>query len=118
MSADGCDLLCIDFDRAEALRAGAPSPAAVERSASRARALGDPTRLGLAAALARADELCVCDLAWIAGRPQNLVSHHLRLLKSDGLAQSRRDGRMVMYSLTEAGRALARAVLADEVVAG
>lgn len=118
MDADRCDLLCIDFDQAEALRAAALPAAAVDRSASRARALGDPTRLALAAVLARAEELCVCDLAWIAGRPQNLVSHHLRLLKSDGLAQSRRDGRMVMYSLTERGRALVHAVLAEAVVAG
>ena len=45
-------------------------------AAERARGFGDPTRLSLAAALADADELCVCDLAWISGRSQNLVSHH------------------------------------------
>jgi phosphohistidine phosphatase SixA len=49
-------------------------------AASRARALADPTRLSLAASLRDGGELCVCDLAWISGRPQNLVSHHLRAL--------------------------------------
>jgi DNA-binding transcriptional ArsR family regulator len=68
----------------------------------------------LAAALARVEELCVCDLAWIAERSQNLVSHHLRTLRSAGLVRSRRQGKMVMYSLTEAGSALVESVLAPE----
>ena len=38
--------------------------------AERAKALADPTRLTLAAALADADELCVCDLAWVAEQPE------------------------------------------------
>ena len=42
-------------------------------------------RLMLAAALGEAGELCVCDLSWIAERPENLVSHHLRALRSAGL---------------------------------
>ena len=45
----------------------------------------------------------MCDLSWIAGRSQNLVSHHLRTLRSRGLVRSRRDGKLVMYSLTERG---------------
>ena len=49
---------------------------------------------------------CVCDLSWVIGREEKLVSHHLRLLKSLGAARSRRDGRMVMYELTELGQSL------------
>jgi DNA-binding transcriptional ArsR family regulator len=79
------------------------------------RGLADPTRLSLAAALADAEELCVCDLAWIAGRSQNLVSHHLRALRSHGLVDSRRAGKMVMYSLTAEGSTLLAAVLPVEV---
>ncbi len=67
------------------------------------RALGDPTRLIIVDALEQGGELCVCDLAWIAGRAQNLVSHHLRALKAEGLARSRREGKIVFYALTEAG---------------
>jgi DNA-binding transcriptional ArsR family regulator len=80
-------------------------------AAGRAQALADPTRLLLAAALAETDELCVCDLAWIVERAQNLVSHHVRVLRREGLVRSRRDGKMVMYALTGAGRALLAAVL-------
>jgi DNA-binding transcriptional ArsR family regulator len=114
MADDRCDLLCIDFDRAEALRASRLPPGAAMRSAERAKALADPTRLLLAAALAETDELCVCDLAWIAGRSPNLVSHHLRSLRGVGLVSSRRDRKMVMYSLTDRGSALLRAVLEPE----
>jgi DNA-binding transcriptional ArsR family regulator len=60
--------------------------------------LADPTRLAPAAALATADELCVCDLAWVSGRAGNLVSHHVRALRTAGLAQSRRDGKMISTS--------------------
>ena len=84
---------------------------ALEAAALRARGLADPTRLSLAAALADAEELCVCDLAWIAGRSQNLVSHHLRSLRAQDLVEARRDGKLVLYSLTDQGRSLLSAVL-------
>jgi ArsR family transcriptional regulator, lead/cadmium/zinc/bismuth-responsive transcriptional repressor len=71
----------------------------------------------LAAALAEVEELCVCDLSWVLERAENLVSHHLRLLRAEDLATSRRDGKMVMYSLTDRGRELLQATLGTEVVA-
>jgi ArsR family transcriptional regulator, lead/cadmium/zinc/bismuth-responsive transcriptional repressor len=113
MSEDRCDLLCLDLPKAEELRAARLSRPAAAAAAERAKALGDPTRLELAAVLAATDELCVCDLAWVTGRAENLVSHHLRHLRTAGLAASRRDKKMVMYSLTDAGRALLAAVQAD-----
>jgi len=112
VTADRCDLLCLDLPKAEALRARRLTGDAARLLADRARALADPTRLTLAAALAETDELCVCDLAWVAERPENLVSHHLRALRAGGLVSSRRDGKMVMYAVTDAGRALLAAVLA------
>ncbi len=65
----------------------------------------------LAAAVREAGELCVCDLAWISERSPNLVSHHLRALRTEGLVSSRRDGKMVMYALTPAGEGLVAKVL-------
>jgi DNA-binding transcriptional ArsR family regulator len=113
MNDDRCDLLCIDAPRAEEIREGLPGDEAVQGAAERARALSDPTRLMLAAALREGGELCVCDLAWISGRAQNLVSHHLRLLRSRGLVTSKRDGKLVMYSLTGEGSSLLGAVLGE-----
>ncbi len=102
MSEDRCDLLCLDLERAEAIRqcldldltAGA---------AARAKALADPTRLLIALALRDGEELCVCDLAWITARAENLVGYHLRALRDAGLACSRREHKIVFYALSDAG---------------
>lgn len=106
MSDDRCDLLCLDLPKAERIRAALPPTGALEAAAELMKALSDPTRVQVAAALAETDELCVCDLAWVTGRAENLVSHHLRALKTAGLATSRREGKMALYALTPAGRAL------------
>jgi DNA-binding transcriptional ArsR family regulator len=102
---------------AEAVRRALPAPDALDTWAAAARALGDPTRLAVAWALREAQRACVCDLAWIVGRDEKLVSHHARALKAAGLARSQREGKMVMYELTERGRALLAAVSAAEVTA-
>lgn len=111
---DRCDLLCVDAPRAEAIRRALIDDGEARKVANRARAFSDSTRLTLAAALREGEELCVCDLSWISGRKQALVSHHLRTLRSEGLVHSQRDGKLVMYSLTEEGRSLLRAVLGEE----
>jgi len=108
---DTCDLLCLDLPKAEAVRASRPEAEVLESAASRAKALSDPTRLLVAVALRDAGELCVCDLAWVTGRSDKLVSHHARALRSAGLVRSRRDGKMVIYTLTDAGRALLESVI-------
>ena len=113
MNDDRCDLLCLDAPRAEAIRGRLLGVKAAEEAAGRARMFSDPTRLVLAAALGEGGELCVCDLAWISSRAQNLVSHHLRLLRLHRLVASRRSGKLVMYSLTDEGRSLLRAVLGE-----
>src|SRR5215210_3347998 len=82
MSEDGCELLCLDLQVAERLRKKRLAPEQADLAAGNARALSDPTRLTLAAALLEASELCVCDLAWIAERSQTLVSHHVRALRT------------------------------------
>ncbi|MEU0679905.1 ArsR/SmtB family transcription factor [Streptomyces albogriseolus] len=104
--ADACDLLCLDLPVAEDIRGRMPHLPGLEKAAEAAKALADPTRLKVAAALAAGGELCVCDLAWVVGQAQNLVSHHLRTLRTAGLAASRRDGRLVMYTLTDRGHDL------------
>jgi ArsR family transcriptional regulator, lead/cadmium/zinc/bismuth-responsive transcriptional repressor len=100
VSDDRCDLLYLDLPKGEAIRADLPGPDALTDPATRRRALGDPTRLLIATALAATDELCVWDLAWVTGRAENLVSHHARALRAAGLASSRREGKMVLYTLT------------------
>ena len=101
---DACDLLCLDLETAEGLRGRLD----VERAAATARVLkvfADPTRLLIARALAEA-ELCGCDLGWITGQSDKVVSHHVGRLCREGVAQRRRDGKVVFASLTPAGHDL------------
>jgi DNA-binding transcriptional ArsR family regulator len=115
MADDSCDLLCLDLEKAEALRGRRLDTDRAERIAGQAKALADPTRLTLIAALGEGGELCVCDLAWVLERAENPVSHHLRLLRSEDLVTSRREGKMVIYSLTERGRELLTVAMTEGV---
>jgi ArsR family transcriptional regulator, lead/cadmium/zinc/bismuth-responsive transcriptional repressor len=115
-SRDSCDLLCLDLPKAERVRKSLPDVAELEAWAAAAKAVSDPTRLALAIALRDCESACVCDLAWITGRDEKLVSHHARALKAAGLAFSERHGKMVMYELTPAGRGLLDTVVGEVAV--
>ena len=64
------------------------------------RVLGDPTRVRILDALADG-ELCVCDIAELAGISESAVSHQLRLLRNTRIVRTRRDGRMIFYALDD-----------------
>ena len=64
------------------------------------KALSDPTRVRIVSILART-ELCVCDLAATLGMTQSAVSHQLRLMRDMRVVRSRKEGRMVYYSLDD-----------------
>jgi DNA-binding transcriptional ArsR family regulator len=116
--ADHCDLLCLDLEKAEALRRGRLDAAVADTASSEIKALADPTRLTLAAALAETDEACVCDLSWVMERAENLVSHHLKVLRQAGLVSRKREGKMVLYSLSERGHELVKLALLNRVERG
>lgn len=107
------DLVCLDLEAAEQIRAALPRPGVIEQAAATAKALADPTRLTLLLALRESGELCVCDLTWIVDRPQNLVSHHLRKLREAELVDTRREAKVVHYALTDAGRTSIAAIAAE-----
>ncbi len=114
MTDDRCELLCLDLPQAEELRRNRIGEDVLERMAARARGLADPTRLQIALAVEDGGELCVCDLSWICERSPNLVSHHLKTLRAGGIVQSRREGKLMLYRLTESGRELLAEVVALE----
>lgn len=101
---DSCDLLCLDLPTAERVRAML-DPDRSAAVASTLRVFGDPTRLLIAQALSD-QELCGCDLGWITGQSDKVVSHHLGRLRREGFVESRREGKVVFASLTERGRAI------------
>lgn len=71
------------------------------RVAERLRALGDPTRLAIAAYLT-AQPSSVSGLARAFGLSQPTVSAHIRSLRSAGLLDSHRSGGMTEFRLAEA----------------
>jgi ArsR family transcriptional regulator len=69
------------------------------------KALGDPHRLTILAALDRAKyEVCVCDFTDALPLNQPAVSHHLRILREAGLITGERRGTWVYYRLAPDAR--------------
>jgi DNA-binding transcriptional ArsR family regulator len=64
------------------------------------KALADPTRVRIVSVLAHT-ELCVCDLAATLGMTQSAVSHQLSLMRTMRVVKSRKEGRMVYYTLDD-----------------
>jgi ArsR family transcriptional regulator len=67
------------------------------QAASVAKILGDRTRLGILAEIARHEELSVGELGACRKVSRPSVSHHLRILTQAGLVTFRRDGRYIFY---------------------
>jgi len=49
----------------------------------------------------RVGEKCVCDIWQFLDLPQNLASHHLKVLKDFGLVEDRKEGLRVYYSINK-----------------
>ena len=64
------------------------------------RQLGDSTRIRLFWLLCHCEE-CVINLSAMLGMSSPALAHHLRILKSSGLIQSRRVGKEVYYKAAD-----------------
>jgi ArsR family transcriptional regulator, lead/cadmium/zinc/bismuth-responsive transcriptional repressor len=100
--ADECAVRSVDAAKVAAAKARALPIGDVDRITELFRLIGEPTRVRLLYALVEAGEMCVCDLAAVVEAPETSVSHALRLLRMAGIVRTRRDGRMIFYSLTDA----------------
>lgn len=61
---------------------------------------GDGTRLRILWALSES-EMCVCDLCALLQMKQPAISHQLKNLKQARIVKSRRDGKVIYYSLED-----------------
>lgn len=64
--------------------------------------LADPIRVRILFCLVSVDELCVGDLAMALDISMDQSSYALKLLRTSGLVQARRDGRVMYYRLADA----------------
>ncbi len=65
------------------------------------KALADGNRLRVVAALKEHSELCVCQLTEMLRLATPTVSRHMSVLQQAGLVESRKDGRWILYRLSE-----------------
>lgn len=64
------------------------------------KVFGDFTRIRILYVLFES-ELCVCDLATALNMNQSAISHQLKVLKQAKLVKGRREGKSVIYSLSD-----------------
>lgn len=62
------------------------------------KALGDTTRLKILECV-RNGEKCICEIIPETGKSQPTVSQHLKILKTAGLLNERKDGTKIMISV-------------------
>ena len=62
------------------------------------KAVSDENRLKIICFL-KENERCVCEIVKFLQLPQNLVSHHLKILREQGILNTRKEGLKVFYSI-------------------
>lgn len=97
---DFCEVTCVDVGKVNTVRNQLQEQNPLE-VAKIFKALSDETRIKIAYSLSIQDELCVCDVANIVGSSTATASHHLRLLRTLGLAKFRKEGKLVYYSIDD-----------------
>ena len=90
----------IDKNEAEKIISTLPSDDESERLAELFKNFGDATRIRILYALYE-EEICVNDLSELLNMSQPAISHQLRILKQSRLIRSRREGRLIYYSLAD-----------------
>lgn len=97
---DRCDCDVIHEEIVNKVREKMPQEETFYVLADLFKAIGDSTRIKILWALDE-EELCVCDIAYLLNMTQSAISHQLRVLKQAELVKSRRDGKIVFYSLAD-----------------
>lgn len=71
----------------------------LETTAQRLRSVAHPMRIQIIRLLEKNDEMNVTNIYQSLGIEQASASHHLNILKSNNILESRRDGKKTYYSL-------------------
>lgn len=100
MSDNTRDFTPINKELADDVRKHLPDTNDIMDLADFFKVMGDNTRLKILIALL-SNELCVSDLSYLLSMSQSAISHQLKALKRAKLIKSRRDGRMMYYSLDD-----------------
>ena len=79
-----------------------PLDETLERNAILLKSLADETRLKIVYLL-KNGELCACEILESIDKAQSTVSHHLNIMKKEGVLSSRKQGTWIYYKLADGG---------------
>lgn len=96
-----CDCEVIHNDVVEKVRKDFVKDEVIFNLADFYKIFGDTTRVKILYAL-DVCELCVCDISALLNMTISAVSHQLKILRDSNLVATRRDGKVVYYSLADA----------------
>lgn len=95
-----CDDVCVHKDVVQKASEKMPDVDELYDLAELFKVFGDSTRIRILFVLFQS-EMCVCDLAAALDMTQSAISHQLRILKQARLVSCRREGKSVIYFLTD-----------------
>lgn len=91
---------CIHDEVIDKLQDKTISDNTIEELSNLFKAMEDPTRVKILNILLNT-EACVCDIAALINMTHSAISHQLRVLKLARIFKSRKEGKVVYYSLDD-----------------
>jgi len=73
----------------------------IENTINFLKTISEENRLKILCILNKEKEVCVCHILEQLNLPQNLVSHHLKVLKDFKLINAKKEGRWIHYSINK-----------------
>ena len=95
-----CEVDVVHAEAVRRVREALPGEGTTRRAAEVFGVLSDPTRARIVYALS-VEELCVCDVAAVAGLSISAASHQLKRLRDRGVVDYRKEGRLAFYRLVD-----------------
>jgi DNA-binding transcriptional ArsR family regulator len=99
-SEGDCEVALIHPEAVGRVLVALPNQREMQQVAETFQLLSDPTRARIVYALAL-EELCVCDVAAVAGLSMSAASHQLKRLRDRGVVGYRKEGRLAYYRLSD-----------------
>ncbi len=100
MNKEICEVECINEKAVREVKSKMPDNKLLLKMADKFKILSDLTRIKILYALS-VRELCVCDMASLLNMTQSAISHQLRILRSAGVVNFRKEGKIVYYFISD-----------------
>ena len=95
-----CECEVIHEDTVQKVKSTFPKDEMIFDLADFYKIFGDTTRVKILLALDKS-ELCVCDISSLLEMTISAVSHQLKILRDSNLVVTRREGKVIYYSLAD-----------------